>query len=505
MLFPFLCFLLLVWSLTCGDLVLLPVAAGVGSLLLQTHLSYAVLVPVLATWGVVGLALDLRRRRREDPGAGPVLSRRVVMWGAAALVVGVVSWIQPLIEQFTGDGDGNLTRLANTLGEPASGTVGYSRAAQLLASVTVLPPWWVRPSFAEAWLPSPDAIVIEPDSASLPGATLAVGSLAALAALAVWCLWDAGRRDDRIASRAVTTAVVALLAGMATAGQAPVGLFGLAPHQFRWLWPLAAFTAFALVAALARRVGRAPAPRRALVAGFALATVVFALLNLPNYNPGVGPSRDDFAIPVMRDLGRQMGELEDKGTLLFDLEGEVFASPYSTPIMAELHRRDIPFVVEDPATVRQLGPARRFTGNNADATLTYRVGNGTRRPPPGSRRVALHEALSASEREELDRLQQRIATYIEGDGLELNRRGRAVARSGKLPQAEADAAGEDVSSQALLASREVLFMVQEDLLVLDEIWAPRFERYAQLQDRFDEQTVALFLGPVDGASGDGPR
>ncbi len=505
MLLPFLCFLLLIWSLTCGDLVLLPVAAGVGSLLLQTHLSYAVLVPVLAVWGVLGLVLDLRRRRREHPQAWPSLSRRFAVWGAAGAGVGLVGWVQPLIEQFTAAGDGNLTRLADTLGESASGTVGYSRAAQLLASVTTLPPWWLRPSFGEAWLPSPDAIVVEPDSASLPSVPLAAGALAALAALIAWCLWDAHRRDDRVASSAVITAAVALVAGMVTAGQAPIGLFGLAPHQFRWLWPLAAFTAFAIAAALARRVAPSPVPRRALVGGFSVAAVVLSLLNLPTYNQGVGPSADDYAIPVIRDLGRQMGTLEGRGTLLVDLEGEEFASPYSTPIMAELQRRDIPFVVKDPTTIRQLGPTRRFTGSNADATLTYRVGNGTRKPPPGSRRVALHEALSASEREELDELRARIAVYLaERDGLELNRRGRAVARAGKLPQSRAKASGQPVSPEALLASREVLYTVQEDLLVLDEVWAPRFERYARLQDRFDEQTVALFLGPVDGASAGGP-
>jgi hypothetical protein len=38
-------------------------------------------------------------------------------------------------------------------------------------------------------------------------------------------------------------------------------------------------------------------------------------------------------------------------------------------------------------------------------------------------------------------------------------------------------------------------MIHEDLLDADARWRERLERYAELQDRWDETTVAVFLLP----------
>jgi hypothetical protein len=106
---PFLCLLVLVWSLSCGDLALLPWTVVVASFILETHLSYVVLVPVLALWGLVGLALELRRRRRDESEAWPALRKRT--WRTLGIAGGVlfVCWLQPLIEQVTAT-RGNFTR-----------------------------------------------------------------------------------------------------------------------------------------------------------------------------------------------------------------------------------------------------------------------------------------------------------------------------------------------------------------------------------------------------------
>ena len=110
---PFLCFLMLVWSLSCGDLALLPWTVFVASFLLETHLSYVVLVPVLALWGLIGLALELRRRRRDEPDAWPALRTRT--WRTVGIAAGVLflCWLQPLIEQVTTT-RGNFTRLLDS-------------------------------------------------------------------------------------------------------------------------------------------------------------------------------------------------------------------------------------------------------------------------------------------------------------------------------------------------------------------------------------------------------
>ena len=131
-LLPFLCFLLLAWSVSCGDAKTLPWLVGVGSLVLQTHLSYVLLVPALAGWAVAGLVLDLRRAHAVDRQRGRELDRRARRAGAIAAIVFVLCWAQPLIEQFTSDGAGNLTRLTQSA-DGSGATTGYNLGTRLVA------------------------------------------------------------------------------------------------------------------------------------------------------------------------------------------------------------------------------------------------------------------------------------------------------------------------------------------------------------------------------------
>ncbi|MGH9012341.1 MAG: hypothetical protein ACRDZ1_00115 [Acidimicrobiia bacterium] len=481
-LLPFLCFLMLVWSITCGDLVALPWAAGVGSLVLQTHVSYGLLVPALGAWAVVGLVLELRRHRRRDPGSWPGLRRRALRAAAVAGLVLAVGWAQPLVEQFTSDGPGNLTRLAESPTSSAP-TIGYDLGTRMFASVVSLPPWWVRPSFRDTLGPS--------SGWRPPSLLLVVTSLALLAGVVAWCAWDARGRRDRECFLAVATAVVGLLAGLATTGRTFRSSVGIAAGHFRWLWPLAAFVTFAVVSTLARRLARGPAPSTPLVGAFALATVVFAALNLPSSDQG--KTTPDWPIAAARDLGRQLARLEDEGTLLVL---PLFTDHYKTAVMAELQHRGIPFVVDDPGMIRQLGPSRRFTGTNARAALSLRIGDEARVAPPGARRVALHEGLTAEEQLELAALETRIDRYIRDGRLRLNRRGREALRNGDLPTLRRQSWRQSVDPEPLFSSRELVWAVRQDLLVLDDRWARRFERYAELRDRWDNETVAIFLQPL---------
>jgi hypothetical protein len=492
-LLPFLCFLMLAWSITCGDLAALPWAVGVGSLVLQTHLSYAVLVPALGAWAVLGLVLELRRRRRLDPGSWPMLRRRARWAATVGGAVLAVCWAQPLVEQFTSDGKGNLSRLVE--GNSAD-TTGFRLGVQLVASVASVPPWWLRPSLREAWLPSPALV-----QADLPSLSLAAASLAVLAALLVWCARATRRRRDREASRAVATAAVALLAGLATAGRVPLGPVGIPPHQFRWLWPLAAFVSFALVATLARWLARGPTRLASLVGAFALATAVLAALNLPTSTQAVGVNTPEWSIPVVRELGRQMTALEGKGPLLVDdLVQQAFNDPYGTAVLAELQRRGVPFVVDDPGLVRQLGPGRRFNGENARAALFLRIGDDSRVTPRGARRVGLHEGLTVREQFELAALTNSIGDYIREQRLRLNQHGQAALEHGDLPTLRDELSGAVVDPEPLVRSGELVGIVRARFLVLDDGWTRSFERYASLRSRWDRETVALFLRPLGDAA-----
>jgi len=244
--------------------------------------------------------------------------------------------------------------------------------------------------------------------------------------------------------------VVGLAAGCFTAARIPTEVFGVASHQFRWLWPLSAFAAFTVLAVLLRAVC-VRRPARAGVVQVALlgAVAVLVVLTLPSYNPEAGPGASTWAIPVMREVDRQLASVEGKGPLLFDFRNAVFAEPYSTPIMAELQRRGVEFVVDDRSLVRQLGPTREYDGDNARARIFYRLGDAALETPAGAERVAFHRGLSAAERRERHRL-----------------------------RAEIDLAGLD----------EV-----ED----DPVWADRLARFRELDRRWEWETIAVFVAPIE--------
>jgi hypothetical protein len=106
-------FLLAVWSVACGDVVMLPVAVAAGSLCAQTHVPYLGLAVGL---GAVAVVAAVREWLRATPGSGD--RRRVARWGMAAAVVGVLLWIPPLVDQAVND-PGNLRALYNHFVTPS--------------------------------------------------------------------------------------------------------------------------------------------------------------------------------------------------------------------------------------------------------------------------------------------------------------------------------------------------------------------------------------------------
>ena len=487
-LLPFLFFIVLVWSVTTGDLVALPLALFVGSFVLQTHLSYSLLVPVLSAWAVAGLLLDLVRRRRDTPDSWPRLRQRARRMGVVAAVVLVVSWLAPLIEQLTGDGKGNLSRLAEAAGDPGNAT-GFSLGSRLLVSVVALPPWWFRNSFRHALDESASPTGWRPTSVAVAGVALVlVMGLLALGA------WDARRRRDRDDARLLVTGALALVVALATSVISPIGFFGVAAHQFRFLWPAAAFVWLALIVAGVRALGPRPASLVRLTGAFAATTVVVATLNLPTN--GASTSFQASSIAVVHELSDQLHQHDIDGVVRVDGTA-AFGDPYGSAVMAELQRRGIPFVVGAGLIARRhVGPSRAPDGD-ADSVLTVVYRDDALVERPGAERIAVHDGLSTVERRELGRLRRRIATFVVEHGLRLNARGREALAIDALPVVEGLRDG-TVEVNELFESRELTFLVGFDLLNLDERWARRFGRYVELQEQSDTQTVGLFLAPAPG-------
>jgi hypothetical protein len=376
LLFPALCFFVMVWALACGDLAVLPWAVGVASFIVQTHVGYAVVVPVLAAWGVGAGAIRLMRS--GGPGRDRrALRGRVFRSAGAAAAVALVCWAQPLYEQLFGDGRGNLGRLLSSAG--ASGeTVGLSDAPRYVASVLALPPWWARPSMSETLVTGSERPSL---LASVVGLAVVVALLAAGLAVAV-------RARDHAGAAASATGLV--MVGLATVAVAavPISLFGFAPsHQVLWLWPVGAFVTLAVLMPLA--ASRGGSFRGGPLVLLAALAVVLGALNVPSMNARLGPADSAESMPAVRQLVSELAPLRAESGVLVDLREQRFAEPYSAPVMLELERLGVPWFVDDPGQLRQVGD-RAYDGD-ASVRLFIREGDAAREAPPGADRIAFAE------------------------------------------------------------------------------------------------------------------
>jgi hypothetical protein len=499
-LLPFLLFLVLAWSLACGDLACLPAVVVVGSLVLQTNLAYAVLVPGVVVAGVAGYVV--RTWRAGDGGVGR--SRRSGAWlGLAALAL-VVCWVPPLVEQLRGDGRGNVSRLVDALGVELT-TLDLADALRSVARVLAIPPWWARPSYGEAF---PFGAFGNP----LPSLGMALLALAAVAGVLGW-RWHAARRGSGSgADAAVAVAGGALLIALsvASADRSPTSPFGTVAYQLRWLWPVGAFIALALVVSVVpvpgsvSREGDGAARRRRWAAvSLAAVTAVVSLANLPASDQGT--TAPGWTVPVARRVNEAVAAADLEGPLLVTC-GEHVVDPYCEAVMAELQRREVPFVVDGHIELRQLGGGRRWTGDNAVAELMIVSSDFAVFPRADQEVVTLQRGLSEDDEREMLRLRQELVEAIADDSLPLNDRGRRTAERGTLISVDPDGPP-TIDPQRVVEVRQGLFgtyrrdlvvMAREDLLDTgpEGEWADELDRYADLQLAWDERTVTALLGPV---------
>jgi hypothetical protein len=374
------------------------------------------------------------------------------------------------------------------------------RGIRLVSTVLALPPWWLRPAFNDAFVAASGGNTAGPGGigvAHLPSLTTAILGLLAFAAVMAVAYWDAVRRKDTEIRRAIVTAAIAIVLGCYTAGQIPRTVFGVAPHQFRWIWPVSAFTTFAVLAIVARRIIANSRDRRTpgVVWTFALIALGFGLWNLPTYRVHAGPTADAYAGPVVNDLDRQMDGLEQYGTLLYDFRGVFFAEPYSTAIMAELQRRGIPFVVDVEGLARQLGDERRYDGTNATHRIFYRWGEDALDTPAGARRVAFHHAFDVDDHYEFNVVKEQIADALRAGELRLTPFGERQIAAGRYAVL-ADALRDEASAEDVFRARQFVSAFNDGVLDVPPALVPVFERYVELQRKQDREEVAVFVAPI---------
>jgi hypothetical protein len=372
LLLPFLLYLLVLMGLATGDVGhvrwTVPSLVALGSLLIQTHLSYVYVLALLSPVAVAA-AIVARRRQRVSPSATAAIwasvRSRTAAWSAGLFLI---LWTQPLVEQFAGDGEGNLSRLASSAGG-GEVTVGFRTAAQIVASVMALPPWWTRGGFSTV-VPTTTRIADTPDGprvivAGMPSGAVTIAALLALVAVLV-LLWRATRRcGDRLAAAGCAVALGLVAAAWLSLAVLTVGTVGLSAHHVRWVWPAAVFVHLVIVVAAARLALHRFANRpldRALSAIAVLGVGVLMALNIPYLAQQEGPVADEEATVALRQVFTQLEPLRSVAPVVYDTSNLRVFEPYSTAVMMELQELGIEFRVDDEVMVRQLGPSRRADG-----------------------------------------------------------------------------------------------------------------------------------------------
>ena len=502
LLLPFLAFLFLMWSVAAADWPVFPVAIFAGSLLMQTHLTYGYLTPLLVVAGLMLGLLQSRRQRRhdseDDAPAAAGTTVRAGRWIVIGILVGLLAWTPSLIEQVT-TSDGNMSRLVRQIQDPPKGVVGGTGALRLTATVLADPPFWGRDSFPDTFRPPGTPYGTTAPTVDGTGAigtrhaALAIGFVLLLLVSVGIVAW---RRRNSSGVAAAALGLAALAGSWYTASKVTVDIVGVAAHQFRFLWSMAAFVTFVIALGLVQML-RAPAVGRWVrVMAIALVAVMTAW-NLPTYAATVGPQLEEASLPTIRDLDRQLGPAERSQPLLLNFTKLRFGEPFSGALMAELRRRDIELVTDDVYLARQLGPTRATNGHDAKVKIFYRSGDVARAKIIGPfTRIAFHNGLDKRERRRLDQVTREIDFYLARSGLRQTPRLESGAKIGVFSNLRGPFTTETARA-AVFESRQLVFAVDQRVLALSARWNATFEEYGRLQARADRETIGVYLGPVD--------
>jgi hypothetical protein len=466
-LIPFTLFLVAVWCVVAGDLVALPVMVVAGNYVIQTHLSYTLLMPGMMIFGLAGLAFGYLHQRRTDPAAWQAGRLSLVRWLLIAAATEVVVSAQPVFEQFTAEGEGNLTALVRSRHAEAP-TPSFGGAIRALGGTVAVPPAWMPPSFG-----SPSFRL---DGTGLPTWLAATGLVTLVAVMAVLA-WRARQRGARAVVAGLLTSEVALGLGLVTIVKAPIR-WGVAPTYLRWLWPLGMVIWLTIAVALldevvSRRSARSSAtadagdttspvasrasdsprtPRWAAVPGLALACVA-AFAALPTVDNGSGSPR--WSVEAVHDIDDDVrAAVEDEPAVLVELGSHIAVGATAPALFGVLQDAGVPFYVSNPDLIRQLGEDRAFEPGDATIRLSARAGI-TDEPRPDERLIAESVPLTDDEQAELAELTGRVRDLIADNGLPLVDEAPEVFADLHQPQVVDEIAGLADDPDAALESGRV--------------------------------------------------
>jgi hypothetical protein len=404
--------LLAVWSVACDDLAMLPVAVFAASFCAQTHVPYLGLAAGLALFTGV---LVVSAWRRAAPGSAE--RRGVVRWTAWSLVLAVVLWVPPLVDQAIHD-PGNLRAIYNHFATPSEEPVGFGRGVELALLHLDVPGMVLGDSGSIGSLPDPSS---DPSGSVIPGAVaLVVWAVAAGASL---------RLRHRPLVRLHLVIAVSLGLGVISASR----ILGKEWYYLMlWAWGVAAllllavaWTGLVLVRGSVRHRARRSIANivtaglgAALVAG-SMALTVKAIGTdppEPHLSSTLGAVLPSTIAALERGDGPATGT---DGRYMVMFSDALYFGSQSYGLVSELERAGfdagMPDVLHVPITDhRVIGPA--------DATALVVVATGGNvdrwREKPGSVEAAYVEPRNAAERQQFGVLRAAVIDDLRADGLD---------------------------------------------------------------------------------------
>ncbi len=401
-------FLVAAWIALSGDATSLPVLALAGALCAQTHVPYLAPVGVITVVSVV-VCLGWPERARAW------------RWTAAALVLALVAWAPPLLDQLRHD-PGNLGVIVEHAQDPPSSPVGWGEGTRLALE---------RLDLVQAGRAVTDPGLLTrqdaPGASSLRGAAL----LAAAAVVGVVRLRRAPREERALVGLAGLGATL-LVVSVARIPGFPW------TYLMLWGWTIALLLAWGTVSAVVRlarvRIEGWTRPAAALAASVALLLLAWG---------GRAGSQAELTNPVVSRAVRALvpdviGEVARDDRYVVTWQDAVHLGGNGYGMYLELERRDRDVLVA-PSLAAGFGQHRAAGGERVDGQLVVASGAAIADwdAEPDARRIANVDVRTPTERADAQRIEEDLVDV-------LRRTGRtdlvATVRAGGALQVAVDAA-----------------------------------------------------------------
>jgi hypothetical protein len=353
---PFTLLVFLVWELAAGEAWALPVAAGVASFLVQTHIGYAPLALPLLLGGALWLAVVTLRKTRTGNARGTEL-QRVVRASVVAGLVLVVMWVPPVVAM-----------IRNTPGNPRTAARYFLHPDTRHQTVHGLLDGYR--AVAEQFSAAPEFVTGAHESSPLSGqpdylSRTAVPWLLVPFAVAVWVLWRSRvRAAVQLAVIVAGTLALGVLAISRTVG--PVYAYRL-----RWTWVLGVLALVVVVWAIWALASRASGAQQRwflvfVAAGIGALTVTNTIAAAGTSMPQQPESArmNKLIAPLFKALPRREG-------VVVVNSGSFLGGQYGIGIVLGMERAGVPVRVADsPVAAQSLGAHRVYHGGAVRASLS---------------------------------------------------------------------------------------------------------------------------------------